>query len=1131
MNSTIKNRLPNCCSPSAKVSKGEKNFQWDIAPFGELRSWSDKSYVLGNSLQQTDHLEVPQSSPSEWNLGVWWKEERDIDRIEVTYDERISELLARGVKIQYWFLNWPGEAPKSHTIEDLMDDPWQGEWLNADTDYKITGNTVSYSFKPLSKDENALANNLPKPVNYRRTLKIRLLYNIKPPRIDAIKVFSPTNGKNLSVRIGFGCENLTDQTFEGQLEIFNGEMEGISGWNWEVKDKMISKDTWKLELKKQSKGIVADLVVAAPTLAGSNDLTIVTVRSSAGTFSFSVDDLERGPIYIPAYSVYITLASDTTKFSLEAIRKGQTIREKLKTEQEQSYDRASREIPRLDVMLREDGGKVYLPLAVDASWQKFGFDWSGGFFQNKFETKAKGNELERCTWQGDDLHWFIGTGKEPVYLRDDKTCHLSVLNDYLPVTEVQWNHDSLIYQEEAFVTLLEGPLSPGDKQRSEQTPAILMVKLNISNPTTKYQTAHVWLKASSLERPMLQDLFIIDQKNEENYIRAKIKLPEGASAKEVKMEQNAVEMPLIIPASESVSLYISVPFVGDLTESNKEKISKLDYVIERHRVIDYWRDVVNEFATFDVPERKFNEMSKSVIPHIRISTTKDPKSGLYMVPAATFFYQVFANESAFQIAYLDRIGDHQTAASYLETFLTLQGTDPLLGTYTGNQSGVFHGGKVDDVYNYTHLSYNLDHGTVLWALGQHYLMSHDAVWLNHAAPNMLKAVDWIIEQKNQTRLMDHTGVPVLHYGLLPAGQLEDNSDWAFWYAINAFAYLGMHTAAEAFKKAGLPEAARLETEAQIYLDDFRNSIKRSSELSPVVRLRNNTYIPFVPSRPYQRFRYFGPMMSGYYSRYGGNTSLTYRLSALREALYGPMILITTGIIDPHDPLAEAILDDWEDNITLSDSLGQHIHGVVDDEYWFSRGGMVFQPNLQNPIQAYLIRNEIPAAIRNIYNSMVSCLYPDVNAFTEEFRRWGVGSGPFYKVPDEAKFLNRVIDMLVLEAGDELWLAPGTPRYWLEPGKTIKLNRAATIYGDVSYELRCGPRPKTIEAQIYLPNYIPDGKAKLFVRTPFETPIKTVQVNGKEWNNWDRNKEVIVLPTQEQIINLLISYKNLDILNI
>jgi len=420
---------------------------------------------------------------------------------------------------------------------------------------------------------------------------------------------------------------------------------------------------------------------------------------------------------------------------------------------------------------------------------------------------------------------------------------MSILNDYLPVAEVNWNHEGFIYHEEGFSTLLEGPLSPYDSHRDEQTPAILMLKLDISNPTNLEKTAHVWLKAESLENPLLKDLFIMDQKNGKNYIRAKISLPDSFNSSDLNIFQNAIDLPFNVPANQTVSFYISTPFVGDLTDSCKGKINTLDYSTERQKVISYWRDIVNEFTSFNVPERKFNEMERSVIPHIRMSTTKDPRSGLYMVPAASFGYEVFSNESAFQIVFLDKIGDHQTAASYLETFLKLQGTDPMPGTFTGNQSAVFHGGKVDDEYNYTMGPYNLDHGTILWALGQHYLMSHDSVWLKHAAEKMLKAADWIIEQRNQTKTMDKDGVPVLHYGLMPAGRLEDNQDWGFWFANNAYACLGLYTTAEAFKLAGLPESVRLEKEAHDYLSDLKNSVKRTSELSPVVRLRDNTYVP------------------------------------------------------------------------------------------------------------------------------------------------------------------------------------------------------------------------------------------------------------------------------------------------
>jgi hypothetical protein len=1105
-------------------SAADKDYNWDIRPYGDLCYWSDNTGVLGKIISQKGVTEVPQSSESEWNIGIWWKEERDIHIIEIEYQGNMPESVVKGTKVQYWHQTWPGDAPKEHTIEDPMDDPWQGKWLTAETDYKITGNIVVYNFKPMKTSENKLAGNLPEAVNYRRTLKLRLVYDNKPATVKSIRIISPTNPKKLSFRIGFGCDKQSDKIVKGKLEIFNGIIERVTSWNWDSKDTLISEDSWKLKLNNQSKGIQADVIAADPSLPGSNDLTVVTVRSSEGTFSFNADDLKNGPIYIPAYSAYITFASDTSVFSVSRIKKGLTTREKLEKEPEQTYDRACREIPKLNVMLREDGGKLYLPLASDASWQKFGLEWGGGFFMNKRSTKAKGRELARCNWKGSELHWEIGTGTEPLYIRDDKTSHMSILNDYLPVLEVTWNHEGLSYREEGFATQLEGPLSPYDIKRDEQTPAVLMIRINISNPTTENKSTHVWLKAEALENPALQDLFITDQINGKNYIRAKIKLPEGTSSSGIRIVKNAFDIPLDVPANQTVSLNLSVPFVGDLTESSKNKISSLNYSVELQRVISYWRDIVDKFTAFNVPERKFNEMARSVIPHIRMSTTKDPKTGLYMVPAATFGYQVYANESAFQIIYLDKIGDHETAASYLETFLKLQGSTPMPGTFTGNQSAVFHGGKIDNEYNYTSGPYNLDHGTVLWAMGQHYLMSGDIEWLKHASPKMLKAAEWIIEQRNQTKINDQDGKPVLHYGLLPAGRLEDNADWGFWFAVNAYAYLGLHTTAEAFRQARFPEAENLEKEARDYLNDLKTSIKRTSELSPVVRLRDNTYTPFVPSRVYQKFRYFGPMQSGYYSRYGKNTSLTYRLSATREALYGPLILITTGILDPHDLLSEAILNDWEDNITLSSSLGQHIHGVVDDEYWFSRGGMVFQPNLQNPIQSYLLRNEIPAAIRSIYNSMVSCLYRDVNAFTEEYRRWEVGSGPMYKIPDEARFENRVCDLLVLEAGKELWLAPGTPKYWLEPGKVIRLYKASTVFGHISYEMKCGNRPNTIEAKINLPTDCCADKVKLFVRTAFDKPIKSVLVNGKEWKEWDTTKQAITLPVQDKTLNVLISYQ-------
>jgi hypothetical protein len=282
-------------------------------------------------------------------------------------------------------------------------------------------------------------------------------------------------------------------------------------------------------------------------------------------------------------------------------------------------------------------------------------------------------------------------------------------------------------------------------------------------------------------------------------------------------------------------------------------------------------------------------------------------------------------------------------------------------------------------------------------------------------------------------------------------------------------------------------------------------------------------VPYVPSRAHQRFRLFGNKKSSYYDRYNLSVYPTLRLSATREVLYGPIVLLKAGLISADEPMADWVLDDWEDNLTLSSSSNFNVHGWVDDEYWFSRGGMVFQANLQNPVSTYLLRNEIPATIRGLYDNFVSCLFPDVNAQTEEYRQWVRGSGPFYKCPDEARFVSQVCDLLVVEKNDELWLAAGTPRRWLDAGQNIALNKAATAYGELSYSLHSGKLPGTIEADIDLPKH-EASKVILYVRSPDGMPMKKVLINGKEAAKWDAAKESIEIPQTDKKVNVVVHYR-------
>ncbi|MGD8777386.1 MAG: hypothetical protein PVH88_00310 [Ignavibacteria bacterium] len=1100
----------------------------NITGFGTLCYWTSVDSLLGQEITGKDFF--PSGGNEADNIGVRWWNARDVQRFEVFCNSQVTKEVADSMKIEYWQYNWPDSPPHMPSYEDMDDDLWHGKWITASTNVTIEGNKIIYTFQPLEENEIPKAKRLPGKTTYRRTLKMRVKF---PERyrneIQKIDVFSMAKLQEESIRIEFLKGNREIQKLSGKIEIFNGFFDGLSGWKWEKGDKKDNDNSWSINTSVNNKGIIVSSLTANELLSGSNEETIITVKSSSGTFSFAPSDLSKGPIYIPDFDVYITRSDDPVIFQSAEVVKGKNIniREQINEEPEQSYERASNEIPRKNPLQDQNGERIFLPLACDASWQKFAVEWGGNLIIDRDRVKARGKALSLCNWNVDELDWNFGTGETPSYERDEENSRMSILNNYLPVISADWNHEGLLFDEEVFVTLAENkPLSPFDPGRDEFTPAILMLQLKVSNPSLNSKVTHLWLGGNqALTDITLENEFIFDQVEGKKYIRCYTKNTIGNVLKTgVFREGNmqGIHYEFELGPGSSETFYFYFPFIGNLTTSDKSVFTELDFTKERTRVVDYWRNTVSKNTVFNVPEAVFNQLSKSTIPHIRMSVTKDPESGLYMVPAASFSYPVYANESIFQTVLMDRLGDFETVDSYLETFLKLQGSRKLPGAYTGDQKEVFYGVKISEENDLTAIGYNMAHGTVLWGLAHHFMYSKDYAWLKKAAPQMMKAADWIIEQRAQTKIKDNEGNPVLHYGLLPAGMLEDCFEWKYWYATNAYSYLGMKVMAEALSEADMPRAEYYKKEVDSYREDILTSLQQAMELSPVVRLRNNTYVPYVPTRPYQRFRYFGSKKSKYYDRYEKGIYPTLRLSSTREVLYGPVTLLKTGIIDARSPMTDWILNDWEENLTLSTSMNLNTHGWVDDEYWFSRGGMVFQANLQNPVSVYLDRQETKAAIRSLYNNFTSLFYPDVIALSEEYRMWKHASGPFYKCPDEARVVSQIIDLLIEEKDGEVWLGNGIPERWLEPGLRVELNGVHTRFGEYSYSLAQGKDPNTIAADILLPENSP--QTLLFLRDPFRKSIQSVTVNGERWTNWDATRKMITLPRNQESVQLLVKYK-------
>ncbi len=85
------------------------------------------------------------------------------------------------------------------------------------------------------------------------------------------------------------------------------------------------------------------------------------------------------------------------------------------------------------------------------------------------------------------------------------------------------------------------------------------------------------------------------------------------------------------------------------------------------------------------------------------------------------------------------------------------------------------------------------------------------------------------------------------------------------------------------------------------------------------------------------------------------------------------------------------------------------------------------------------------------------------------------------------------------------LARGVPRAWLADGQVIRVARAPTCLGPLSYEIRSRVAAGEIQARIEPPRRNPPAgmRLRLRLRHPDGKPIAAVTVNGRPWRQFDR----------------------------
>ncbi len=1038
----------------------------DVAPYGyPLPSEDGKSY------------------------GVIWEDPRDIFKVVVSYGKDMPESPIRQAKLQYWQSQWPRRriprdresgAGSSGWLD--VGDWYNGQWKTADVDMSVEGDTVAYTFHPINAKEFPGLRGF--DAKYRTTLKLRLLFPEKAPTIESFQVFSDSIWQREDILIERDPESAKHEAATPKIEAFNGQTMPPSFLCVPIGGprQVAAKESWT------SAGF--HIAYTRSPNVNSFDKTIVTVRAPARAFSFAMDDIVRGErIFIPDFGVLVKRASDPATYeSVKAEwekKKGADIYSRVFKMPEQTLQRAWNAMP--------ERGQHYIPLTCEGSRQHFGVDANGDVFAHAgWVRRIHGKDSDRILWGANDVRYSFG-------FPDSKPVSRHLLDGDLPIIITEWKDGDLLYRQTCFTTPLEKDILSGKPLEADDT-IVLMMKVDLQNTGDTEAVAPVRIsvragKRQPLRRPSGSG-WISTLRDGQRIIWMAVDVPVGDVS--VTSVGDDVLYSLKIRPYQKRSFSIEIPFINLTKEDEIEHLSvKLVKIEEELRgTAEYWRRRADAGTQIHTPEPMLNSFYRADAGHLLINTEREVGADRYMAKVGTFHYGVFSNESCMMISDLDRRGYHDKAEKALETFLHYQGTVGLPGAFSSKE-GEFYGAG-----GYEMGGYNQHHGWVLWCMGEHYWYTRDKEWLQQAAPKIIKGCDWITRERRLHMEKSEQPHRAIEKGLLPPGRLEDIGDWWCWLSTNVYSWWGLDNAARALKDIAHPEADCVLAEAESYGKDILAAFNEAMIRSPLVKLRDGSYIPHIPSRVHRRGRSFG---------------------WITETLEGAIHLVRCGLLKPWDERSTWIMKDFEDNLYLSTQFGYTVPDF--DKYWFDRGGFSMQPCLLCSPLPYLFRDEIEHYLRAYFNSFAVCFFPDTVMLTEHpLPKMGDWRGDHYKASDESNSTFWLRLMFIEEEGDELYLARAIPRYWLADGQRIAIENAATYFGPMSFEMRSFVKQGRIQLTLDPPTRNAPKEIHVRFRHPEDKPITRVTLNGKPYPHFDPKTELVEVPPQKEQMKIVAHYE-------
>lgn len=797
-----------------------------------------------------------------------------------------------------------------------------------------------------------------------------------------------------------------------------------------------------------------------------SDRAVLQIELEEGTFGVAVEDvLEHGCVYVPDFGVFVRREPDGPRLRehLQTLAERKSILQEVRALPDQRFTQAMEHVHRSV----QNNGPTMLSLACDN--HKFTVYENGGVLHSHDPEIAPDQDRKEYVYDPEipvQVGVTLGAGAPRKEAR-------SLEDGWMPILNTSFQGEGVVLRQRVFVAPHD-KTAPGPPPGWQNPKPLCVAEYTIEN--TSAAPAEVSLqmdfragkdrKTLLAVRPAARGALVCA----EEMLRALVDVSGAPSLNTTSSEGRLGLNGWLAPgAAERCLLYLPGWDMAAAEHASLDGGMRLDEDVRA-----YWRGVMDSATQVRFPEPPLQHLVYASQVHCLMTARNEMNAACVAPWCGADRYGPLESESQAIILGMALFGHDAFAQRSLDYFIRRYNQDGLLTT------------------GYTLMGV----GWHLWTLADYYALYRDKAWLQNVAPRLNKAGQWIARESKKTQRLMADGSKPLEYGLVAPGVAADWSRFAYVTRSQGEYYAGLMGLAESCADINYPGSAGLLADAAAFRANIRRAYAETQARAPVVQLRNGAWIPYCPAL----LGCFGRVMDIYPNEDGGR-------SWGKDMSMGAHNLAVLGVLDEDDRRSvEWITNYLEDFWCLQGGMGAYTREETAAD-WFNLGGFSkVQPYYTRLVEVYARMDDIKPFIRAYFNAIPSLLN------TENLNLWEhFGNGGAWNKPHETGwFLAQTRHMLVLERGEELWLAPFVTSHWMREGMTVEVRNAPTRFGETGYAVTSHVDSGYIEADIAPPTRQKPEAIVVRLRHPDGKKMRSVLVNGKPHTDFDAGRECVRL---------------------